>query len=276
MERQAVLITGCSTGIGFMAATQLNQAGYHVIASCRKTEDVERIRALGIECLHIDLADEESINQGVQDCLSLCNNKLYAVVNNGAFGLPGAIEDLPTQALRFQFDTNLFGWHHLTTQLIPHFREQGHGRIILVSSVLGFAAMKYRGAYNTSKFALEGWADTLRLELRDSNISVSLLQPGPIETQFRANALAQFIHWIDQKHSVHAEEYQLQLKRLSNVKSGNQFCLPPEACLAPLKHALNAKKPKARYPITTPTKLFAVLKRILPQRALDAILAKSA
>ncbi len=272
----SILITGCSSGIGYMAAHALHKRGYQVIASCRKEEDVQRLINEGLTCIQIDLADDESIKLGVEQALELSNHKLSALFNNGAYGQPGALEDLPTQALRQQLETNLFGWHTLTTALLPHFRQQGVGRIVQNSSILGFAAMKYRGAYNTSKFALEGWTDTIRLELRNTNIKISIIEPGPIETQFRANGLRAFKQWIKIEESVHFSEYEAQLARLSKETSNNRFVLPPEACLASLIHALESAKPKVRYRITTPTKVAAVLKRILPSSMLDKLLYKAA
>ncbi|MGF1694990.1 SDR family oxidoreductase [Vibrio lamellibrachiae] len=271
-----VLITGCSSGIGLTAAKTLKERGYKVIASCRQKQDVERLIQQGITCIQLDLSDEESINTAVESVLQISNNQLYALFNNGAYGQPGAIEDLPTQSLRAQFEANFFGWHQLTTLLLPAMRNNGEGRIIQNSSILGFAAMKYRGAYNASKFAIEGWSDTLRLELSGTNIHISLIEPGPIETQFRANALKAFEKWIDPINSVHHEAYALQKSRLNNDTSSNAFVLPPEACIPPLIHALESPRPKLRYRVTTPTKVFAVLKRLLPNRWLDKLLQKAA
>ncbi|NAW62582.1 SDR family oxidoreductase [Vibrio sp. V31_P5A7T61] len=273
---RSILITGCSTGIGYMAALALKQRGYHVIASCRHIDDVKRLQQEGVTCIQLDLSDEQSIHQGVKAALELSNHQLYALFNNGAYGQPGALEDLSTAALRAQFETNFFGWHTLTTLLLPHFRQQGHGRIIQNSSILGFAAMKYRGAYNASKFAIEGWTDTLRLELQASNIHISLLEPGPINTEFRANALTAFKRWINIEHSLHHQAYQTQLARLENAQSNHPFALSAEACLAPILHALEAKHPKLRYRVTVPTKVFALLKRLLPGRVLDKLLSKAA
>ncbi|WP_367988419.1 SDR family oxidoreductase [Vibrio sp. NTOU-M3] len=275
MEK-AILITGCSSGIGYRCAHDLQQRGYQVIASCRKPEDVQRLREEGLTCIQLDLNDATSISRAVQETLSITQGKLYGLFNNGAYGQPGAIEDLPTIALRNQFETNFFGWHQLVCELLPVMRKQGEGRIVQNSSVLGFAAMKYRGAYNASKFALEGWTDTLRLELQGSNIHISLLEPGPIETQFRANALSAFNHWINMENSVHRQEYQLQIQRLAKEESNNAFVLPASSCVMPVIHALEAKRPKIRYRVTTPTKVFAVLKRLLPTRLLDKILYKAA
>lgn len=272
---KSILITGCSTGIGYVSAHALHQRGYQVIASCRKPEDVDKLRTEGLTCIQLDLSDPQSISNGVKQALKLTDGRLDALFNNGAYGQPGAIEDLPTQALREQFEANFFGWHQLVCELLPTMRKQGYGRIVQNSSVLGFAAMRYRGAYNASKFALEGWTDTLRLELNDTDIHISLLEPGPIETQFRANAKQAFLKWITLEGSPHESQYQQQLQRLEKETSNNAFVLPPESCVDPLIHALESPKPKIRYRITTPTKVFAILKRLLPTRLLDKILIKA-
>ncbi|MEE3880201.1 SDR family oxidoreductase [Vibrio sp. YYF0003] len=273
---KSILITGCSTGIGYVCAHALKAQGFNVIASCRKPDDVQRLQAEGLTCIQLDLNDPISITQGAEQAISLAQGKLYALFNNGAYGQPGALEDLPTEALKAQFQTNFFGWHQLVQEILPHMRAHDEGRIIQNSSVLGFAAMKYRGAYNASKFALEGWTDTLRLELADTNIKVALIEPGPIETQFRQNALAAFEKWIDTESSPHRVAYEAQKQRLDNDKSNNKFVLPAEACIEPVLHALTSDSPKIRYRITTPTKLFAVLKRVLPTRLLDKILRQAA
>ncbi|KJY69128.1 SDR family oxidoreductase [Vibrio nigripulchritudo] len=273
---KSILITGCSTGIGYVCAHELNKKGYLVVASCRREEDVARLRSEGLNCVLLDVSDTNSITSGLKEALAITNGKLDALFNNGAYGQAGALEDLPTDALREQFETNVFGWHELVKQVLPLMRAQGYGRIIQNSSVLGFAAMKYRGAYNASKFALEGWTDTIRLELANSGIHISLIEPGPIETQFRANALKHFQKWINVESSVYRSEYELQLQRLGNEKSGNAFTLPPESIVSPLIHAIEANKPKIRYRVTTPTKVFAVFKRILPTTWLDKILSKAA
>ncbi|MEL7292745.1 MAG: SDR family oxidoreductase [Pseudomonadota bacterium] len=273
---KTILITGCSTGIGYTCAHALQQRGYQVIASCRHQDDVERLRAEGLTAIQLDLNSPASIDQAVEETLKLTDGQLDALFNNGAYGQPGALEDLPTQALREQFESNFFGWHQLTKRILPIMRQQGYGRIIQNSSVLGFAAMKYRGAYNASKFAIEGWSDTLRLELTGSGIHISLLEPGPIETQFRANALLAFKKWITIEGSVHQTQYQQQMARLDSDTSSKAFVLPAESCIAPVIHALESPKPKARYRVTTPTKVFAVLKRLLPTRLLDRILNQAA
>jgi len=273
---KSVLITGCSSGIGYVCAHALQAQGFKVIASCRKEEDVIRLRQEGLTCIQLDLADSQSITRGVEQTLALTNGELYGLFNNGAYGQPGALEDLPTDALREQFESNFFGWHQLVGEVLPIMRQQNEGRIIQNSSVLGFAAMKYRGAYNASKFAIEGWTDTLRLELYGSNIHIALLEPGPIETRFRQNALAAFMKWIDIENSPHKEHYLAQRSRLENETSSNRFVLPAQSCVAPVLHALTSPKPKIRYRVTTPTVLFAYLKRLLPARWMDEILRRAA
>ncbi|MDR9830849.1 SDR family oxidoreductase [Vibrio sp. FNV 38] len=272
---QWILVTGCSSGIGYASLRPLKEAGFKVIATCRKPEDIERVTNEGYHCLSLELDDPTSIAECAEAVATLTAGKLYALFNNAAYGQPGALEDLPVAALKAQFNTNFFGWHDLTQRLLPLMYNNGQARIIQNSSVLGFAAMKYRGAYNASKFALEGYTDTLRIELSDTPIKVSLIEPGPIETRFRANALKAFLCWISPDNSRHTAQYQTQIQRLDKEQSGSPFVLPASSCIPPLLHALTSRKPKPRYRITTPTKVFAVLKRLLPTRLLDKILSKA-
>lgn len=274
-EVKSVLITGCSTGIGLDAAKQLHDKGFDVYTTARKPQDVEQLRALGLNAKVLDLDDEISISNALKWVLEQSGGELHALFNNGAYGQPGAIEDLPTEALRAQFETNLFGWHSLTKAVLPIMRKQGFGRIIQCSSVLGLVAMPYRGAYNASKFALEGYTDTLRLELRGTDIHVSLIEPGPIDTQFRSNALEKIHQYIDIEHSVHRSNYEPQVKRLASRQTSTQFTLPASAVTKKLEHALTAKRPKIRYYVTFPTYLMAVLKRLIPFSWLDSILVKN-
>jgi len=269
---KTILITGCSSGIGYCVASGLQQRGYRVFATARRAESVKQLNAEGFESLQLDLDNSQSIKQAVDEVLRRTDGRLYAVFNNGAFGLPGAVEDLSRDAIRAQFETNIFGWLELTNLLLPVMRKQGYGRIIKNSSVLGFVAMPFRGAYNSSKFAIEGLSDTLRLELKDTNIHVSLVEPGPILSRFRANALVALQQHIDIENSVHKERYQQVLERLNKEGPAVPFTLPPEAVLKKVIHALESRKPKARYYVTVPTYLFGYLKRVLPTRTLDRLL----
>ncbi len=272
MNPQNILITGCSSGIGLCVARGLAARGHRVIASCRRAEDVVRLRDEGLTCIRLDLNDPASIESAVTEALELTDGRIDALFNNGAYGLAGAVEDLSRDALRAQFETNVLGWQELTNRLIPGMRARGHGRIIQNSSVLGFVALPYRGAYVASKFAIEGLSDTLRLELAGSGISVSLIEPGPIESRFRENAERAFRRWIDREHSAHARAYDAMEARLQKKGHATRFTLPPEAVLDKVIHALESPRPKPRYYVTFPTYLFGYLKRILSTRMTDRLL----
>jgi NAD(P)-dependent dehydrogenase (short-subunit alcohol dehydrogenase family) len=272
---KTILITGCSTGIGYYCATRLHKAGYKVIASCRKQSDVDNLISQGLTCIKLDLACNNSIHDGFKKALELCDGQLDALFNNGAYGQPGALEDLPTDALRKQFEINVFSWHTLTNLAVRHMRVRGEGRIIHNSSVLGLVALPYRGAYNASKFALEGLADTMRMELSRTNIQVSLIEPGPIVSKFRENALQAFINTINIKNSAHSENYQKQLDRLESNSAPQVFTLEPDAVYQKLLHALKAQKAKPRYYVTFPTYLMGFLKRVLSTRIMDWFLLRN-
>lgn len=264
-------MTGCSSGIGEHCAHALQAHGWQVFASARGEDEVARLRDAGLEALVLDVDHDASIKAAVAELLAQTGGCLDAVFNNAGYGQPGAVEDLPRDALRAQFETNLFGAHAVSREVLPVFRHQGHGRIIMHSSLLGFVALPYRGAYNASKFALEGLTDTLRQELRGSGIHVSLIQTGPVSSRFRANAEAKFRHWIDTEHSAHRETYQAYARRLAGNGS-LPFARGPEAVFKRLCHALEAPRPKARYHVTVPSHLFKLLQRVLPGRLLDRVL----
>lgn len=269
---KAVLITGCSSGIGECAALGLRARGYRVLASARKEVDVERLESMGLESVRLDLRDAQSIADALEWALERTGGKLYGLFNNGAYGQPGAVEDLTTDVLRAQFETNFFGWHELTRRVLPVMRRQGFGRIIQNSSVLGFVALKWRGAYNSSKFALEGLTDTLRMELAGTRIFVSLVEPGPITSRFRENAYAAFKANIDVEGSPYREDYRRVEGRLASESDEQAFTLPGEAVVKKVVHALESRRPKARYYVTVPTHALAFGRRVLPTRWLDAVL----
>lgn len=272
-NKKTVLITGCSTGIGYCVAKGLQARGYRVFATARRSESVAALNNEGLESMQLDLDDSKSIQSAVEEVLKRTGGELYALFNNGAYGIPGAVEDLSRDTLRTQFETNVFGWQELTNLVIPVMRRQGYGRIIQNSSVLGFVAMPFRGAYNASKFAIEGLSDTLRLELADTDIHISLIEPGPILSQFRANGVKMLEKHIDIENSIHRDRYKDVLERLKKEGPAVPFTLPPEAVLDKVIHALEAKRPKTRYYVTFPTYLFGYLKRFLPDRLMDKMLA---
>lgn len=272
--RRTLLITGCSSGIGLAAARTLTRRSWRVFATCRKGEDVERLQDEGLESLRLDLDDAGCIRAAVDEVLERTGGGLDALFNNGGYGQTGAVEDLSRIALRAQFETNLFGWVELTNLVIPVMRRQGHGRIVMNSSVLGLAALPYRGAYVAAKFALEGLTDTLRLELAGSGIHVSLIEPGPIATRFRENALPHFRRHIDVERSVHRAAYEAQLARLENPGPAAPFTLPASAVVDKLIHALESRRPRPRYYVTVPTHLIGHARRILSTRGLDRLLTR--
>ena len=268
---RTVLITGCSSGIGLCLAYGLRKEGYHVFATVRKEEDRIKLKNLGFDAFLLDLASSKSIKAAIYEIYQTTDN-LYALINNGAYGQAGALEDISREALEKQFQANVFGWHELTNLVLPSMKARNMGRIVYISSVLGFVAMPFRGPYVASKFAIEGLVDTLRLELKETEIKLSLIQPGPIETKFRQNALLTFKENVDSSNSDYKTEYKTMIKRLSSDRNA-QFTLSPESVLRCVLHALESKAPKNHYRVTFPTKLFGILCRILPSSWMDHILS---
>lgn len=270
-----VLITGCSSGIGYCAAGTLAKRGYRVFATARHQDDVDRLRQEGHNSFQLDLASSNSIEEAVQWMLELTKGHIYALFNNAAYGQPGAVEDLSRKSLREQFECNVFGTQELTNLVIPAMRRQNQGRIIYNSSILGLVCMPYRGAYNASKYAIEALADTLRLELRGSGIHVSLIEPGPIHSAFRINALRQFQEKIVADDSIHSHSYRSLIQQFSGGKDKEPaFSLGPDAVVNKLISILECRRPDARYPVTWPAHVLMALKRLLPDAALDALMSR--
>ena len=272
---RSILITGCSSGIGYDAAHALRARGWRVFATCRQQGDCDRLISEGLESLPLDYSSEDSIAAAVDEVLSRTDGRLDALFNNGAFACPGAVEDLPRGALREIFETNLFGYHDLTRRLIPTFRAQGAGRIINCSSVLGLVGAKWRGAYVSTKFALEGLSDVLRIEMEGTGVKVILIEPGPIGTRIRQNAIPHFEKWIDWENSARRDQYAALLDRLYKPQAQkDRWELPPSAVTHHLIHAVESPRPRARYYVTTPTHFAGFIRRILPTRLLDQVIAK--
>ena len=270
---KTVLITGCSSGIGFCLAHGLQAAGYRVFATARKEKDITKLKELGFDAFLLDLASSCSIKAAISE-LYQKTDSLYALINNGAYGQAGALEDISREALEKQFQVNVFGWHELTNLVLPSMKERNIGRVVYISSVLGFVAMPFRGPYVASKFAIEGLVDTLRLELIQTKIKLSLIQPGPIESKFRQNAFLAFKENVDPSNSDYKREYKTMIERLNSDKNA-QFTLAPESVLQCVLHALESKVPKNHYRVTFPTKLFGILCRILPSSWMDNILSRA-
>ena len=276
-EQKVILITGCSSGIGLDAALTMKARGWLVIATCRKEQDCKNLRKIGLISFVLDYEDRDSIDKAFASALNHAGGRIDVLFNNGAYAIPGAVEDLPTDALRQIFEANFFGWHHLTRLVVRIMREQKEGRIIQNSSVLGFAALRFRGAYNSTKFALEGLSDTLRLELKGSGIHVILIEPGPIRTRIRKNSQPHFARWVDWQNSNLKRIYQqIVIPRLNAPDNGksNLFELKPAAVSAAVVEACESAKPNLRYRVTLLTKIAWLLKHLLPVKLLDQILAR--
>lgn len=272
-KQKTILITGCSSGIGAYCAEALKTRGWRVFATARKEQDLDYLRAQGFEAFYLDYCEPESIKNVAQAVLELCDNRLDALFNNGAYAQPGAVEDLPMEALRLQFEANFFGWHDLTQRLIPAMRANKQGRLVHCSSILGLVPMKWRGAYVSSKFALEGLMLVQRMELQGSGISVSMIEPGPITSKFTVNAAAYAQKFIDMDKSVHAEDYKRQFAKLQSGGTKSSVKLGPEAVFDVLLHALESERPRPHYPVTRPAKLGILAKRLLPSRWLYKMLS---
>ncbi|KAA8999987.1 SDR family oxidoreductase [Affinibrenneria salicis] len=253
--QKAVLITGCSSGIGLIAAQDLHQRGFRVLAACRRPQDVARMAQQGLEGILLDLDDDRSVEQAAAQIIELTGNRLYGLFNNAGFGLYGPLQTITRRQMEQQFSSNLFGTHQLTRLLLPAMLPHGEGRIIQTSSVMGLVATPGRGAYAASKFALEAWSDALRMELHGSGLHVSLIEPGPISTRFTDN--------VNQSEAAHP---------VTNPGIARRFTLPPEAILPKLRHALESSRPRLRYPVTLVAHSLSILRRLLPGRCLDVIL----
>ena len=274
MTARSILITGCSSGIGFDAARGLAARGWRVFATCRQEADAERLRGMGLESFVLDYSDSASIAAAVAEVKTRTGGRLDALFNNGAFGCPGAVEDLPTDALRAIFEVNLFGYHDLTRAVIPMMRAQGAGRIVNCSSVLGLVPMKWRGAYVATKYAMEGLTDVLRLEMEGTGIRAILIEPGPITSSIRKNSIPHFEKWIDWKASARAAEYEALRTRLYQESGPDQFELPASAVTEKLIHAVESPRPHARYYVTKVTYLMGFARRILPTSGLDWLIKR--
>lgn len=272
---KSILITGCSTGIGYDAAHTMHKRGWQVFATCRQQKDCDRLQSEGLNSFVLDYEDEASITSAIETCLSATGGTLDALFNNGAYAIPGPVEDLTRNALRANFEANFFGHFDLINQLMPTFRKQGHGRIVNCSSLLGMTALRYRGSYNATKFALEAMTDTLRLELRGTDIKAILIEPGPIKTDFRKNAIIQFDKWVDWENSQLLDLYENSLlnmlKKVGTGKDPGE--LGPDAVTDALIKAVESPRPNPRYFVTWPTRLTSTIRRLLPTRWSDAIFA---
>lgn len=275
---KTILITGCSSGIGFDAAKRMKTAGWQVIATCRNPADCDELKSLGCESYALDYSDSASVQSGAQRALEIGNGSVDALFNNGAFATPGLVEDLPRGALQEIFEGNVFGQFELINALLPAMRAAGGGHIVNCSSVLGFSAPRFRGAYCATKYAMEGLTDALRIELNGSGIHVVLIEPGPITSRIRQNSIPHFERWIDVENSAQKSLYdELLIPRLYKKNDAGEdkkdrFELPASAVSDKLVKIVESDRPRPRYYVTVPTYIAGTLKRLLSSRAFDRLL----
>lgn len=269
----SILISGCSTGIGLGTALFLKEKGYDVIATARTAEALQMLRGEGLKAVNLDVNETSSIHDAVKDALAMATGGIEVLINNAGFGQAGALEDISRDTMRAQFETNVFGLLELTNAVLPHMREQNKGLIINVSSILGLISLPFRGAYNASKYAVEAISDTLRLELVNTPINVSLIEPGPVESSFRDTCIEGTLGSIDMKKSVYKKQYKRLLEKAKQNKP-SPFMKSPEAVAKKILRAITSKNPKPRYRVTLPAQILATLKHLLTTRMLDRLLNK--
>ena len=272
---RTVLVTGCSSGIGAATAHLLQDAGWQVFPTARKPDDLATLRASGFDPIALDLANPASVAQAAREALDHTGGQLGALVNNAGFCQAGALEDISRDALRAQFEANVFGLHELTRALLPAFRRQGHGRIVNVSSVFGRIAVPLVGSYCASKFALEALSDALRIELWGTGIWVALIEPGAILSRFRHNAADHLAQAVDSKQSGFGSAYEHEIeRRRRQVKRADFFTRPPEEVARKIRHALESAHPRRRYPVTPAAHLVEFIVRFVPAAWTDRLLTK--
>jgi len=272
MQKQPVIvITGCSTGIGLETARYLKERFVTVYPTARDPKDVEMLQALGFdEAMLLDVRDAAQISQVIERVLEQ-EGQIDVWFNNAGYGQVGAIEDIRTEVLREQFETNVFGLHECTRQIISVMRRQGYGKIIQHSSVLGIVSMFGRGAYNASKYAIEGLTDTLRLELKDTPIYPVLLNTGPVTSCFRDTAVKMLQKNVAIEASLFKERYHASIEGTARKVP---FSEEAETVAAVIHKIILAEKPAPRYYITKATYLLGYLKRCLSTSWLDRVLLK--
>jgi NAD(P)-dependent dehydrogenase (short-subunit alcohol dehydrogenase family) len=261
VAHRSVLITGCSSGIGLATAHLLRTRGWQVMASARKTADVARLKSAGFDAVLLDVADEASVAEGAAQTLRHFEGRLGALVNNAGYSEAGALEDLSRAALRQQFEVNVIGLQDLTNRVLPTLLAQGWGRIVHISSVLGRVVIPIQGAYCASKHAVEALADAQRVELHGTGVGLSLVEPGPIVTEFRRNAAAHATGRVGSP-SAFASYYEKEIPRRLKQRAQGSLSLPPEAVARKIAHALESPRPRARYKVTLPAYVAPVVRAL--------------
>ena len=261
------LVTGSSSGIGRAIAVEAARAGHRVFASARRPEAIEGLRSERLTPLALDVVDGSSVTRAVEEVVEAAG-RIDVLVNNAGWGQMGTVEDIPMERWKAEFDVNVFGLVRVTQAALPHMREKGRGWIVNIGSIAGRLSYPFGGAYCASKYAVEAISDALRLEVERFGIRVVLIEPGPIESKFADRAEAEVDSLAHDASSAYADLYETAYSRFRReTKAGS---LPAEAVAAIVLRAVASRRPRARYLVTRPAKLFALGKRLLPDRVLDA------
>ena len=273
--KTTILITGATAGIGRSAALHLARRGMRVFATGRNERALQTLReeAAGtdLEAFRLDVTDSESIASAVARIDEATEGYgIDALVNNAGFGLVGAMADIPDADVRMQFDTNVFGLHAMTRAFLPQMLERRSGRIINVSSVGGRVTLPFFGVYNATKYAVESMSDALRREVAPFGVKVSLIEPGPIRSEFASTSMSHLQRY-NRASSAYAPAYQLAgevAERFESQSAG------PEVIARAIERAVTARRPRARYVAPFTSQLMLALVAILPTRWTDAMLRR--
>ena len=276
MGRGAVVVTGASTGIGQASALHLSALGFEVLAGVRKEEDAERLRAAGLRPVLLDVTDQGSIEAAAATVGEASAGGVTGLVNNAGIAVSGPLEFVPIDELRRQLEVNLIGQVAVTQAFLPMLRA-ARGRIVNVSSIGGRVALPLLGPYAASKFALEAVSDSLRRELRHLGVKVSVIEPGGIKTPIwqKGNAAAEAMLESMPADAERLYGALISAIRRESLRIAEERGLPPAAVAQAVGHALTARRPRTRYLVGRDAKLRAAAARVLPDRAFDALVART-
>src|SRR5215213_10132863 len=271
---KAVLITGCSSGIGWSTAKRLSDVGWRVYATARNVEKIAPLEASGCRLLPLDVTDEDSMASAVEE-VEREEGAVGALVNNAGYSQSGAVEVVPMDKVRGQFETNVFGLVRMCQLVLPGMRRQGYGRIVNVSSMGGKLTFPGAGFYHASKYAVEAVSDALRFEVEGFGIKVSVIEPGLIRTGFADAAIGSMDGQNDGPYAGFDEA--VARATTENYDQGpiSRLAGEPEAVAEAIEQAISARNPRSRYAVTPSAHLFLGLRRLLPDGAWDAILKSS-
>lgn len=272
MTSRAVLITGCSTGIGRAAAERLVAKGWPVYATARRLETIKDLADAGCHTLALDVCDDASMEAAVRE-VEQAEGAVFALVNNAGYGQEGAVEEVPMEDVRRVFETNVFGLSRLTQLVLPGMRKQGAGRIVNVSSMGGKISIPGGGYYHATKHAVEAISDTLRFEVRRFGVHVSVVEPGTIKTAFGDTATKSVEHLRDPQ-SAYASFNEVLVQKINDAYEGKlaRFAAPPDAAAKAIEKAITSKRPRTRYRVTVAARVMLATRKLTPDRAWDLFL----